>query len=176
MRILLSEQFGSRLLQSLEKGAYREELHPRGEGGKWAPKGSATPSSPMEAEVKRVASLRAKIDAIAEEETEDIRHQVIEHQKRIPTDYVALARRQDDRRKRAFHALVGAIEAAGSIQPASKEDAEIVRRAWEYAEEAARQGGKREASEVPWDDEFHAVMTAAEGVLRRAAAAEKRDG
>jgi len=174
MRIPLSDKFGSGLLRSLEKGLYREELHPRDPKGRWAPKGTAAPSfSPMEAEAKKVSSLRAKIDAIADEEAEDIRRQVIEHQQRIPTDYVALARRQDDRRRRAFLALVEAIQAAGSVQPASEEDAAIVRRAWRYAEDAARRGGKRELSEVPWEDEFHAVMAAAEGVLRRAAAAER---
>lgn len=173
MRIPLSERFASRLLLSLEKGEYREELHPRDAGGRWARRGAASSvSHRLEAEANRVSALRSTIDGIAEEEAEDVRQQVKDHMLRIPTDYVALARRQDDRRRRAFHALVEATNAIGSVRPVSAEDAEIVSRAWRYAEEAARSGGKRELSEVPWDDEFRAVMTAAEGVLRRAAAAE----
>lgn len=174
MRTPQSERFISGLFWSLEKGAYREELHPRGEGGRWSPQGSGavSPLSPMLAEAERIASLRTKIDSIAEEEAEDVRRQVIEHRQRIPTDYAALARRQEDRRRRAFQALVGAIRAAQSVSPVSWADAEIVRRAWRYVEDEARRGGKREASEVPWDDEFRAVMQAAEGVLRRVAASE----
>lgn len=174
MRTQQSERFAFGLFWSLEKGAYREDLHPRDASGRWSPKGSgvASPLTPMLAEAERIASLQTKIDSIAEEEAEDIRQQVIEHRQRIPTDYVALARRQEDRRRRAFQALVGAIRAAQSVVPASREDAETVRRAWRYVEEEARRGGKRETSEVPWDDEFRAVMQAAEGVLRRAAASE----
>jgi len=171
MRIPLSERFAAGLLGSLEKGEYQEALHPRDSSGRWAPKGSVS-SSPLVAEADRIASLRGSINSIAEEEAEDIKQQVEEHRRRIPTDYVALARRQEDRRRRAFQALVASIKAAGSVAPASKEDAEIVRRAWRYVEEAARSGAGREASEVPWDEEFGVVMEAAEGVLRRAAAAE----
>lgn len=165
MRTRDSEALAAGLLRSLGRGAYREELHPRDEAGRFAPKAGG----PLSAEADRVAALRGAIGEIADEEAADLREQVREHRMRIPTDYSALARRQEARRRRAFDALEEAVGATGAAEPSTPADADVVSRARRYIREEAERSSPRGMSEAPWDEEFDAVMLAAEGVLRRAA-------
>jgi len=178
MRTPQSEAAARGLLGALAKG-YEEAEHPRGAAGRWAPRGEAGEAlaevADLEEGARLVAGLRAEVDAIADEEAEDMRAQVADHRRRVPTDYQALGGRQDDRRRRGYLALSRAVSMLRGVRVASPEDAETVARARRYAEAESDLGAVRGQTEAMWDEDFRAVLLGAESVLSGAAEAARRD-
>lgn len=117
-------------------------------------------------------SAKAKVETLAQESADELKQEIENNRKRIPTDYMGMIHRDEARRQQGYDLVMEAADRLRGITPGEENRARV---AWmlNFADNDAkrisqRDGETPEGEPSPWYREFENFLTEAAEISARA--------